>query len=270
MRIIDAHVHLGNNRQTKYYSLRELRRDLKEAGAQGAVVFAFPEDIYRKLDSPAYRLEANNYVLEVADGSENLCLYPFYFVWNDYILKAAKDAGKLYPFYFVWNDYLIPPNLDEYAGIKWHRHWNEPRYDYDNPKCAEVLERIEGLEMPVVLEEEYVETLHFVEKNPEVKVIIPHMGKLNGGCDRMEAFFDNPNVYFDTSTAPLEAIRRILDRVGAGRIIFGSDVSGTREPFYNFPKVELKKVLQLDLDEAGKELIFARNIEGLMARWISG
>ena len=85
----------------------------------------------------------------------------------------------------------------------------------------------------------------------------------------MEAFFDNPNVYFDTSTAPIEAIRKILDNVGAERIIFGSDVSGTKEPFHNFPKVELKKVLQLDLDEASKELTFAGNIERLIARWLS-
>jgi len=246
MRIIDAHVHLGNNRWTKYYSLTELRRDLKEAGAQGAVVFAFPEDMYRIADSPQSRMGA-----------------------NEYVLKAARVSGNLYPFYFVWNDYLIPQNLDEYAGIKWHRHWDEPRYDYDDPKCSEMLERIKGLKMPVVLEEEYAETLRFVKENPEIRVIIPHMGKLNGGCERMEAFFDNPNVYFDTSTALIEAIRKILDHVGAERIIFGSDVSGTREPFYNFPKVELKKVLQLDLDEASKELILAGNIERLIARWLS-
>ncbi len=246
MRIIDAHVHLGNNRQTKYYSLRELRRDLKEAGAQGAVVFAFPEDMYRMADSPQSRMRANEYILRVARASRNL-----------------------YPFYFVWNDYLIPPNLDEYAGVKWHRHWNEPRYDYDDPKCSEMLERIRGLKMPVVLEEEYAETLRFVKENPELRIIIPHMGKLNGGCERMEAFFGNPNVYFDTSTAPIEAIRKVFDEVGAERIIFGSDVSGTEKPFYNFPKVELEKVLQMDLDEASKELIFAGNIERLMARWLS-
>jgi len=246
MRIIDAHVHLGNNRQTKYYSLRELRRDLKEAVAQGAVVFAFPEDMYRIADSPQSRMRA-----------------------NEYVLKAARASRNIYPFYFVWNDYLIPPNLEEYAGIKWHRHRDEPRYDYDAPRCSEILERIRGLKMPVVLEEEYAETLRFVKENPEVRVIIPHMGKLNGGCDRMEAFFENPNVYFDTSTAPLEAIRKILVKVGAERIIFGSDVSGTRGSFYNFPKVELKKMLQLDLDEASQKLIFAGNIERLMVRWIS-
>jgi len=248
MRIIDAHVHLGNNRQTKYYSLRELRRDLKEAGAQGAVVFAFPEDMYRIADSPQSRMKANEYVLKAARASRNL---------------------NLYPFYFVWKDYLIPPNLDEYAGIKWHRHWDEPRYDYDDPKCSEILEKIGGLKMPVVLEEEYAETLRFVNENPGLRVIIPHMGKLNGGCERMEAFFNNPNAYFDTSTAPIEAIRKILAKVGAERIIFGSDVSGTTEPFYNFPKVELKKMLQLDLDEASKELIFAGNIERIIDRWLS-
>jgi predicted TIM-barrel fold metal-dependent hydrolase len=90
------------------------------------------------------------------------------------------------------------------------------------------------------------------------------MGNLNGGYEKMNVFFDNPKVYFDTSTASLDAIKRVLDNVGAERVIFGSDVSGTRMPFYNFTKVELDKVSQLDLDEKGKSRVFAGNIEGLI------
>ena len=62
IRPIDAHVHLGN--LTKLYDLARLRRDLDEAACEGAAVFAFPEDMYRRVDSPDHRERANRYVLE--------------------------------------------------------------------------------------------------------------------------------------------------------------------------------------------------------------
>lgn len=244
MRIIDDHIHCGNNRRAKVFTLDDVKQDLAEAGAHGAVIFAFPEDIYRIEDSREWRVRANEYVLEVAKDTE----------------------FSLYPFYFVWKDFLIPENLSEYAGIKWHRHWDEPKYDYDDPRCREMLKAINDLDLPVVLEEEYEHTVRFAENSPELSVIIPHMGSLNGGYNKMDVFFDNPNVYFDTGTATLEAIKRVLAEVGAERVIFGSDVSGTREPFYNFTKVELDKVTKLDLDENSISLILSGNIERLIPK----
>lgn len=241
MRIIDNHIHCGNNAH-KFFTPDDIKKDLAEAGACGAVIFAFPEDIYRIEDSREWRIKANDYVLAVAGSMEE----------------------TIYPFYFVWNDYIIPDNLGDYAGIKWHRHWDEPRYDYDDPRCGEMLKAIKALDIPVLIEEEYSDTVRFVNDNPELKIIIPHMGEINGGADKMDVFFDNPNVSFDTGVAPLDDIKRILDNVGAGRIIFGSDVSGTRQPFFNFTKVELAKVLQLDIDEESMALILAGNIESLI------
>jgi len=243
MRIIDSHVHMGRNRRTKFYDEGELWRDLKDADAQGAVIFAFPEDIYRIADSAESRLRANEYILEVADKYDDL-----------------------FPFYFVWNDYLVPEELGRYRGIKWHRHHDEPRYDYDDPRCMRFLEEVKGLGMPVLLEEEFKETERFIDANPELKVIIPHIGALNGGHDRMEAFYGSENVYFDTSVAPIGAIKRCLEAVGPGRIIFGSDVSGTSVPFYNFPKVELEKIRSLGLTEGDLGRVLSGNILGIISR----
>jgi hypothetical protein len=241
MRIIDAHIHCGKNIH-KSFTPEDIKRDLDEAGALGAVIFAFPEDMYRIEDSREWRIRANDYVLEV----------------------SSTDEMDLYPFYFVWNDYLIPDNLSDYAGIKWHRHWDEPRYDYDDPKCREILDSIKALNLPVLIEEEFPETVRFVKDNPELNIIIPHIGNLNGGSEKMDIFFDYPNVHFDTSTADLNSIKRVMDNVGTDRIIFGSDVSGTRMPFFNFTKVELDKMLQLELDEEDRGKIFAGNIESLI------
>jgi len=249
MRIIDDHIHCGNNRRTKFFDLEDVKQDLAEANAQGAVIFAFPEDIYRIESTHESRMKANEYVLEASKTNDTI----------------------LYPFYFVWNDYIIPDNLSDYAGIKWHRHWDEPKYDYDNPKCDAILEAMKELELPVVLEEEYEYTLRFVNENPELNVIIPHMGFLNGGYDKMSAFFSKPNVYFDTGTAILDAVKNVLYNVGAERVLFGSDVSGTKQPFYNYTKVELEKVLQLDINDQDMSLILADNIERLIPqKFISG
>jgi predicted TIM-barrel fold metal-dependent hydrolase len=242
MKIIDAHVHIGNNPSTKYYTLKEIRRDLREAHAHGACLFAFPEDMYRMIDSATSRLAANEYVLKVSQIS------------NDY-----------HPFYFVWNDYLIPENLNMFHGIKWHRHSDEPPYDYTLPKCKEILELITDLKLPVILEEEFEDTRRFIEKNSEINVIIPHMGQANGGYEKMVIFFENSNVYFDTAVAPLEAIQYILDHVGPERVIFASDVSGTKLPFFNFPKVELQKLAKLNLDQDSYRLILAANIEKILS-----
>lgn len=244
MLIIDSHIHCGNNRETKFFSINDVKQHLDEADADGAVIFAFPEDMYRISDSPESRCRANEYVLKVA--------------------KEEKEK-TIHPFYFVWNDYIIPENFEEYEGIKWHRHPDEPRYDYDTPECEKILKRIRELQFPVVLEEEFDETIAFVRRMQDVPVIIPHMGKLNGGWQLMEEFYNEKHVYFDTSTAPLEAIDSILNQVGAERVIFGSDVSGTKQPFYNFPKVELEKLSKLSVSESERSLILGENIERIVA-----
>jgi len=237
--VIDAHVHLGGNRHTKCYPPERMLADLAEAGADGAVVFAFPEDMYRKTDTPEARAAANEYVLE-----------------------TSRRHPHLYPFYFVWTDYVIPDALDEYCGVKWHRHHDGPRYDYADPRCERFIAAMAERSLPVTLEEEFDETVAFVERvsGTGVTVIIPHMGMLNGGYGRMARFFESEHVCFDTSCAEPEAIERVLSEVGPERVLFGSDVSGTSEPFLNFPKVERAKLEGLGITPESQPLIYGGNL----------
>ncbi|MDP8247341.1 MAG: amidohydrolase family protein [Candidatus Tritonobacter lacicola] len=160
----------------------------------------------------------------------------------------------------MWNDYVIPPDLDQYSGIKWHRHPDEPKYDYSDPRCSDFLGAVREYQLPVLLEEEYENTARFIERNPDLNIIIPHMGERNGGTFKMKAFFDHPLVYFDTSTASQFEIGWLLEIIGPRRIIFGSDVSGTAAPFFNFPWIELLKIEGLKLSRKEKEMIYSRNI----------
>jgi predicted TIM-barrel fold metal-dependent hydrolase len=249
MPIIDAHIHLGDNRQTKCYPAECMLADLAEAGADGAVVFGFPEDMYRIADTPESRAAANAHVL-----------------------KTAAAHPHVYPFYFVWNDFVIPDNLADYVGIKWHRHSDEPEYNYEDPRCEAFIRAAADLRMPVTLEEEFHHTAAFIErvKGSGLAVIIPHMGMLNGGHGLMAELFGKEGVYFDTSCAPAEVIGSFLRQLSPERIIFGSDVSGTSEPFFNFPKVERQKVESLDLTPGEHELIFGENVLRLIARTPAG
>ena len=63
MRIIDGHIHVGSNRLTKYYTLDEVWKELHTAEADGACIFAFPEDMYRSVNIAEARVKANKYVL---------------------------------------------------------------------------------------------------------------------------------------------------------------------------------------------------------------
>ena len=239
MRIIDAHIHLSN--MLKPYTEDELIDDLAEAGADGAVIFAQPSDIYRHIDDEEHRMTANRHCLEVAERHED---------W--------------YAFYFAWPDYPIPEDFGGYVGIKWHRHADEPPYDYVSESCERFISAIRDRNLPTIIEEEFDHTVALVERLDPAPVIIPHCGRLNGGIEMMDCFFDDERVFFDTAITPLPGIETIVENVGPERLIFGSDVSGTSTPFHNFPKVELEKVLQLDLGESDMQMVLAGNIDRLI------
>ncbi len=241
MRIIDAHVHLGNQ-SFKQYTPEDLAADLAKCDAAGAAIFAFPEDIYRCVDTDESRRQA-----------------------NDYVLAAARQDADLYPFYFVWNGYEQPNDWSQWAGIKWHRHADEPPYDYEDPRCEAMLEAIRAHNLPIILEEEFPNTVAFIQRNPQLNIIIPHMGNLNGGYEAVQAFYDNPHIFYDTSVSPLAPIAQALENAGAQRVIFGSDVSGTRLPYFNFPHVELEKIMKLGLAQDELALVLAGNIDRLVS-----
>ena len=240
MRIIDAHIHLSD--MLKPYTEQDLIDDLADAGADGAVVFAQPSDIYREIDDQEHRMRANHYCLE-----------------------AARRHEEWHAFYFAWNDYTITDDFDDYVGIKWHRHPDEPEYDYASEDCERFIQEIRRRNMPTIIEEEFDNTVALIERLEPAPIIIPHCGRLNGGIERMDAFFNDERIFFDTAITPLPGIEQIVSNVGAERLIFGSDVSGTSLPFHNFPIVELDKVQQLELSDDEMALVLSGNIERLIA-----
>ncbi|MDY0039652.1 MAG: amidohydrolase family protein [Desulforhabdus sp.] len=245
--IIDSHAHCG--RQDKYppQDLQHYISRVGNSGINGAVLFPPVMEIYDRYD-PDFE--------DHPDWQERRQAA------NDYLATLADRDFKVYPYFFIWNDFAVDRLCAEHRGIKWHRHPNEPRYRYDDPCCKVAIEEIRKRGMPVCLEEEWENTLRFInELAVGVKVIIPHCGLLNGGYDRFCAagVWELPTVYADTAFAPAGIVADYIRRYGHERIMFGSDF-----PFGD-PASELEKILCLDLSDRQREAILAGNIERLLA-----
>lgn len=240
---IDSHIHCGvRNVSLEYETIQSL---LEDAGIDAACMFAPVEDIYDRydynfIDTGAWqecRRNANRYVKELSTR------YP------------------VYPYFFVWNDFKIDELTDECKGIKWHRHNNEPEYHYDDPLCEKFLQGVYERRLPIVLEEEYKNTMYLIERiDRRTPVIIPHLGILNGGYDSIKksGIWKQPNVYADSALAYPSDIKDFITSSGVHKLIFGSDF-----PF-GMPGNEKKKILDLNINDTDKELILSGNILRLL------
>lgn len=242
--IIDSHLHCGC--QHVSWLWEDLRALLEVAGIKGAGLIPPVEDIYDRqdpdfTDSPewqASRRRAHRYLLDLKDP--DFAIYPYFFVWNDF---AREDLGP------------------EFVAVKWHRHGDEPRYNYDDPRCREFLEAVQARGLPILLEETFHNTVHFIEKlaPPGVPVIIPHLGGLSGGYRALDqaGIWSLPQVFADSALAGPAEIENYLGRYGHGRLLFGSDY-----PF-GIPTHELRKILDLKLSKEQAQAVLGENFRRL-------
>ena len=244
MQIIDSHIHCGVQNVAQPFG--EIAALLEAAGINGSCLFAPVEDIY------------DRYVPDFDDGA----------AWrrcreraHAYLLDVAAYNEGFYPYYFVWNDFTVEDLAKPFCGIKWHHHPGEPAYRYDDPRCTEMIDAVCAQRLPVVLEETFAQTLRFVERVAgRTAVIIPHLGLLNGGFDRLLAagIWEAPNLYADTALAGRQAITTFLERYGADRLIFGSDY-----PF-GLPGPQLRDLRRMDIPPVELQKICAGTIQTLL------
>jgi len=180
---------------------------------------------------------------------------------NEYLLTLGREDLKVIPYLFIWNDFRVDQLTPRHKGIKWHRHSNEPMYQYDTDACQKAIAHIRTQGLPVVYEEELHNTRWFVREGaPGVKVIIPHLGGLNGGYEALvsQGLWENPYVYTDTALASGWEISDYIQRYGPERIMFGSDF-----PFGD-PGSELDKIIQLALDPPVLEAVVSGNLKRIL------
>jgi hypothetical protein len=181
---------------------------------------------------------------------------------NEYLLNLGSKKITVIPYLFLWNDFQLGHLTTLHKGIKWHRHADEPVYNYDSKECSQAIAEIKRRNMPIVYEEELKNTIVFIrERAPEIRVIIPHLGGLNGGYKAIADYglWERPYVYTDTSLASTFEISDYVNRYGDERIMFGSDF-----PFGD-PMSELIKIQRMKLKAHTKEKITGKNIKCLLS-----
>ena len=243
--VIDAHAHCGVTDRSMPQSFENYRQQVAGTDIGGVALFSPVLEIYDRYD------------FQFADTAG----------WqrsrqksNSYLLSLRSAELSVYPYFFIWNDFAVEQLTAAHCGIKWHRHAGEPIYHYNDPKCRAALNEIRRRNLPVVLEEEFEETLRFVrELAGGIIVIIPHLGMLNGGFRAIAeaGLWERKNVWADTALASRGEIRAYLGRYGHHRLLFGSDF-----PFGS-PSAELQKVRRLGLDREVEAAVLGGNFTRL-------
>ena len=245
--IIDSHVHCGIQDRFPPQTLEDYRSQARGSGIGGAVVFSPVIEVYDRYDP--YFEDTPEWQKKRRES-------------NDYLLSLAPPDFEVIPYFFIWNDFAVENISPQHRGIKWHRHEEEPHYHYDDPRCAKAIEEIRKRKMPVVLEEELKFTIRFIEEwTAGVRIIIPHLGFLNGGYEtlRSRGIWEQANVFADTALASPTEIMDYLNRYGYEKLMFGSDF-----PFGD-PKSELRKIMRLPIPDEVKRAIASENLRNLLS-----
>jgi predicted TIM-barrel fold metal-dependent hydrolase len=157
-------------------------------------------------------------------------------------------------------------------GIKLHPIIQD--FHPSGTSCMETVEEFSQYELPVFFHsgvtayylaesesEKYGDPVNYVktlESFPKVKFVLGHMAMFQAAqaIDIAEKY---NNVYFDTSFQPLRMISRALDRIGEGRVMFGTD--------WPFGRQHIAFGLIMKLTEGNRELrdrLFWKNAESLI------
>jgi predicted TIM-barrel fold metal-dependent hydrolase len=234
MEIIDSHTHWGPSvSMGTEVTTEELLRQAEQSGVSRMVAFPFPS---------------------MALADEGI---------NQRLLDEADRIKIFIPYYYIPETMRPIPERKGFCGGKWHwmRGVQDCSSNYQalkDPKLQEFIDASEKIDLPIVIEEEFVFTQTFVKKTRSLKVIIPHLGGLGGNpMDFLDTFKGRENVYFDTALAGSDTIMKFINQIGHERILFGSDI-----PFGTM-KWELEKVLSLPISDDKKEWILSKNLKRL-------
>ena len=246
--VIDAHAHCGEIDCSMPQSFKDYHQQIAATDIGGAALFSPVLEIYDRhdfhfTDTPAWQLRRQKS--------------------NAFLLSLKPADWTVFPYFFIWNDFAIEQLGAGHCGIKWHRHPGEPVYRYDDPRCRVALDEIRYRNLPVVLEEEFENTLRFVNELADgITVIIPHLGLLNGGFRSIAdaGLWERETVWADTALASRDEISEYLRCYGHHRLLFGSDF-----PFGS-PSDELRKVRSLGLEPEVEAAVVGGNFIRLQAR----
>ena len=298
--IVDCHVHAFPVRGEKIGSLAKLRKGARlwlrpfTASIHHAqpIIRHLPKPLRVRLDEvsalvplPILLVESTpndlKEAMENADVDFALLIAHPPFASNEFVLKACAQDPKLIPVVNVPSGTAQPGEaFKEYvkAGAKALKiHPAADGEGVDSPRYEMLLTAAAELRLPVILHTGCFHS-HLLYKDPmqgqaqrfapwferfrEIPFVLAHMNfhDPNIAFDLAEA---HPNVYMDSSWQPAETIGEAVRRVGAERVLFGSDW-----PFVgNNISIGLKRIRECveagTLNEKESRLILGENASKL-------
>jgi predicted TIM-barrel fold metal-dependent hydrolase len=201
-------------------------------------------------------------------GIERACLSAFAAVGPDYVRgnDMVADALRRWPDRFTGYA-ALNPNYPEDTGRELRRCFDElgmraiklhcDLHDYpmDGENYREVFEFAEERELTILIHGAMVKDI--LRQYPHVNVLSAHVGLWDGRSqnDVIELAKSCDNVYLDlaASLSYRGALKRMVDEVGADRIVHGSDF-----PLMD-PGFQLGRVIYADISEEDKRKILRDN-----------
>ena len=189
----------------------------------------------------------------------------------EYIVEAAaRFPDRLIPFVRVNPNYRSEmPSILQRAvelgvrGVKLHP--TTTLAHPAEPATVDVLRMAGELGLPALFhcgDDPYTTPQTFslaAEQAPECDIVLAHMGGYLHVNDAISAAEAHPNLHLETSAMPYpEMVREAVERIGADRVLFGSDGPGCN------PKLEVEKVTRLGLPSEQVDMIMWRNAAKLL------
>jgi uncharacterized protein len=234
--IIDAHNHLGDRpgaRQTG----AELVAKLDQAGVDKAVVFPFVEGNF-----------TNDFVKEAHDQFPDR-LIPYCAV-NPWERNAAEIVRHCIT---GWG----------FKGLKLHPTING--FHLADPElCNPLFALADELDFPIIvhgasdLYNSPPEFAMMAQRFPRVKLMMAHMGFFWSVDQAITFAGELENLYLETSRAPIFEIQTAVKKIGAHKVIWGTD-----SPFVDY-EFEFQKMKRSTPDAEGYSQIVGGNIARLL------
>jgi hypothetical protein len=242
--VIDSHCHLkhGDTEGTEY-SAEEIVEVMDEAGIDRSVVFAMQTTTRRSIE-----------MATAAAGQYPERLIPYVYALPHYdrpVLPELQDALE-----------------GGFFGIKMHagecrlkEHISDPVFDLAAEADAPVLMDLAG---------DLATARRLARDFPETTLILAHLGQYK--CTR-EALIDDfislaeshENVWLDASGVVMTwMIGEAVNRVGAERVLFGTDGPHPNPDLASFAQYAIKQIEMLDIADGDKEMVLGGSIQRLL------
>ncbi len=237
MSIIDSHCHIGAGVR-KSVTSDALLRTMDEAGVERAVVCTVDQFIAVR------NQEGNDDVLRAVQAQPDrfwglAAVNPWFGDQAVEELERSLDAGlsglKINSHIqgFVLSDPIVHPLVEVC------REYDAPLYAHTGtPITAEPFQLAE-----------------LARTFPDVTMVMGHMGYTDFWYDAVPAALQSENIYLETSLIDIMNIQNAIEKVGAERILFGSD----------YPEsdlsLELEKIAMVDMNDEARRCILGANAQ---------